>query len=184
MLAWVGHAMQHFPAPWFVAGGWALDLFEGANVRPHGDVDIAILRRDQARLFDALPHWSFRKAADGELRRWSKSEYLRPPLHEIHARCADLHLEFLLNECDHAFWLYRRNTAVTLPLENLGVMSSNGIPYLAPEVVLLYKAQAPRAADESDFRRIAPLLRPPARAWLAAALNVCHPGHAWSKALH
>jgi hypothetical protein len=176
--------MRHFTAPWFVAGGWALDLFEGANVRAHADVDIAILRQDQARLFDALPHWSFRKAVDGELLEWRRSEYLQLPVHEIHAQRGDLHLEFLLNESDQACWLYRRNTAVIVPLERIGTKSPSGVPYLAPEIVLLYKAKAPRAVDEADFRRVAPLLQPSARAWLASALNVCHPGHAWNKGLN
>ena len=29
---------------WWVAGGWALDLFLGRMTRPHHDVDVAILR--------------------------------------------------------------------------------------------------------------------------------------------
>lgn len=184
MLAWVEHEMRHFAAPWFVAGGWALDLFQGAKVRAHDDIDIAIFRRDQARLFDALPNWTFRKAVNGELQRWSKAESLRLPVHEIHAHCGELRLEFLLNECDDASWLYRRNATITLPLQRIAARSSSGVPYLAPEIVLLYKAKAPRAADELDFRRITPLLPSAARAWLASALSVCHPGHAWNKALH
>jgi hypothetical protein len=31
---------------WWVAGGWALDLFVGSRSRPHKDLDIGILRRD------------------------------------------------------------------------------------------------------------------------------------------
>lgn len=30
-------------APWWVAGGWAIDLFIGAQTRPHGDLDVAML---------------------------------------------------------------------------------------------------------------------------------------------
>lgn len=36
------------PCPWFVAGGWAIDLHLGRATRPHGDVDVAVYRHDQA----------------------------------------------------------------------------------------------------------------------------------------
>jgi len=32
--------------PWWIAGGWALDLFVGQVTRPHGDIDVGIFRRD------------------------------------------------------------------------------------------------------------------------------------------
>jgi hypothetical protein len=28
--------------PWYVAGGWALDLFRGEQTREHGDLEIAV----------------------------------------------------------------------------------------------------------------------------------------------
>ena len=33
--------------PWWIAGGWALDLFLGEQTRDHEDIDVQILRRDQ-----------------------------------------------------------------------------------------------------------------------------------------
>ncbi|HEX2021225.1 MAG TPA: amino acid transporter, partial [Candidatus Thermoplasmatota archaeon] len=41
------------PVPWWIAGGWALDLFRGAASRPHDDLDVAILRDDE-RTFRAV----------------------------------------------------------------------------------------------------------------------------------
>ena len=35
------------PAPWFIAGGWAIDLFLGRKTREHADVDFALSRLDQ-----------------------------------------------------------------------------------------------------------------------------------------
>jgi len=61
--------------------------------------------------------------------------------------------------------------------------SASGVPVLAPEIVLLYKAKHRRAVDEADFRAHAPLLPAAARAWLADALAICHPQHAWLAAL-
>ena len=34
-------------APWWIAGGWAIDLFLGRQTREHEDIDVQILRRDQ-----------------------------------------------------------------------------------------------------------------------------------------
>lgn len=31
--------MAGFPAPWWIAGGWAVDLSLGRQTRPHGDID-------------------------------------------------------------------------------------------------------------------------------------------------
>jgi hypothetical protein len=56
-----------------------------------------------------------------------------------------------------------------------------GLPYLAPEIQLLYKSRNPRPRDESDFRLIAPRLDGDARAWLNDALARTDPGHAWNR---
>jgi hypothetical protein len=40
--------------PWS-AGGWALDLFVGAQSRPHDDLDVRILRRDVLEVLSTLP---------------------------------------------------------------------------------------------------------------------------------
>jgi hypothetical protein len=35
-------------APWWLAGGWAIDAFLGRVTRVHEDTDVLVLRRDQA----------------------------------------------------------------------------------------------------------------------------------------
>ena len=40
--------MRGFRPPWWVCGGSALDLFIGRETRRHDDLDVAVLRRDQA----------------------------------------------------------------------------------------------------------------------------------------
>jgi hypothetical protein len=61
--------------------------------------------------------------------------------------------------------------------------SGDGIPYLRPEGVLLYKAKAPRAKDDADFRASLDLMSPGARQWLHDALRHAYPGHHWIDAL-
>jgi len=58
-----------------------------------------------------------------------------------------------------------------------------GIPYLVPEIVLLFKAKHARPKDGADFDEMLPHLESSAKAWLADALARVHPGHAWLQRL-
>jgi hypothetical protein len=175
-------ALRGFPAPWAVAGGWALDLFLGCATRPHADVDACLFRADQAALHRHLAGWELRKVVGGELFSWPAGEWLSLPVHEIHARRADnptRSIELLLNERDGDDWVFRRNAAARCPAGRVIRRSGAGPPILCPAVVLLYKAKAPRAVDEHDFEVVRGSLAPAQRHWLRAALAVCHPGHPW-----
>jgi hypothetical protein len=171
--------MRKYSNPWWVAGGWAVDLFLGEVTRPHADVDIAVLRRDQDALRSHLDSWQLSKAVDGSLHPWPSGEHLQLPIHEIHAFRSGVRLEFLLNEAAADHWVFRRNSAVSMPLARMTTFSALGMPALCPEIVLLYKAKAPGPRDHSDFERVLPKLDADARAWLAGALDACHPGHEW-----
>lgn len=178
-------AMRGYPAPWAVAGGWAIDLALGVVSRPHGDVDLATFRADQDALRAHLTGWRWEYVEGGAGRPWRPGEWLALPVHELHATPPGGRrpLEVLLNERDGADWVYRRDARVRLPLARALAHTPAGLPALAPEVALLYKAKAPRAADEADFALAAPRLSPDAREWLAAALALAHPGHPWGLAL-
>ncbi len=58
-LAGVTELMRDFKRPWYIAGGWAIDLFVGRRTRIHNNVDIAIIRRDQRALRSQLVDWTF-----------------------------------------------------------------------------------------------------------------------------
>lgn len=40
------HVMKYFKKPWFIAGGWVIDIALGRVTREHGDIDICIFRED------------------------------------------------------------------------------------------------------------------------------------------
>jgi len=61
----------------------------------------------------------------------------------------------------------------------VGHRTPDGIPYLAPELQLLYKAKVPRPKDEADFARILSVLDAQSRQWFAQSLALVHPGHVW-----
>ena len=181
--------MRHLGAPWWIAGGWAIDLFLGRQTRDHGDIDVAILRRDQPALAKLLCGWDVQVAADGVLTPWRPGDWLEGgKRHQFWARPtpdAPWALEILLEESDDERWIYRRNDAVFLPLGQVGRRNLESVPYVSPEVALLYKAGAssrePR--NEADFAAAAPALSRGARAWLASALTIAHPGHPWTERL-
>jgi hypothetical protein len=179
----VSRALGGFGAPWCVAGGWALDLFLGFVTRAHGDVDVALFREDQLRLRAHLADWTFEKVEGGALASWRQDEWLRLPVHEVHASRAGARLELLLAEREGEDWVYRRDARVRLPAARLVVRTEAGLPVLTPEVVLLYKAKAPRAVDASDFEAVRGRLSGAQRAWLRQALEVAHPGSAWAERL-
>jgi len=89
----------------------------------------------------------------------------------------------MIGESDGDEWVYRRDPRIRLPLVRIGRQSDSGLPYLAPEVQLLFKAKQQRAKDEADFARVEPLLDANSRSWLRGALQLTHPDHPWIERL-
>jgi hypothetical protein len=176
--------------PWAVCGGRAIDLYLNRVTRPHKDVDFAVLRRDQLVIQDYFSSrgWTLEKAAGGQLVPWHPGEWIDLPVHVIW--CKNTHaspdfVELLFNEVDEVSFLYRRDASITLPLDKMMILSSSGIPILAPEIVLLYKSVKPEDdTAAADFRNVLPNLSQQANHWLAAALRRLQPDHSWLKDLY
>jgi hypothetical protein len=173
--------------PWWIAGGHAIELAVGRNVRPHVDVDVLVLRRDQLAVQRALPGWEW-WAADppGVLRRWRPGEYLPNGVHDIWCRPGaeqSWRVQVMLDESRGGDWVSRRNGRVCRPITALGRMSVDGIPYLAPDVQLFYKAKEPRAKDEADFAAVLPFLDADRRRWLRRAITDTYGKHPWTRRL-
>lgn len=185
----VAELFKRYPAPWAIAGGWAVDLHLGRVTREHVDIEIAVLRRDQPALQEYLLGWQPQVVdvnLGGQRRPWLAHEQLELPLHELYADppAWDVGpLELLLNEADGADWVYRRDPRLRLPLARAIRVSADGIPYLAPEVVLLYKSKQPRAQDELDFSAALPVLDGAQRQWLTGAIRLAHPDSPWAARL-
>lgn len=77
----------------------------------------------------------------------------------------------------------RRDPRIRLHVRELALRSPSGVPVVAPEVQLLYKARHDAEKNEHDFAIVTPLLSRTRRAWLREALELVHPGHRWIQAL-
>lgn len=168
--------------PWWVAGGWALDLYAGAQSRPHGDLDVGVLRRDVREVLAALSSWQVFEVRAGALTRLSAGAEPGTEVNSLWCRPLGAPLwmmQLLLDESADDSWVFRRQPDIRLPLAMAVRRNSAGLPFLSPEIQLLYKAKDPRPRDQADFDHIAPRLDPGARAWLRDALERVHPGHAW-----
>jgi hypothetical protein len=179
---------RDLPAPWWIAGGWALDLFLGRTTRPHEDTDVVILRRDQLvvqeyfrrqwRLFKThQPRWP-------HLAPWPAGEFLDLPVSDIWARReldrGPWRFQLMLTEEEGDRWVYRRLRTIGGEIAGLGLTTDAGVPYLAPEIQLLYKSRTGRARDALDFRNVLPHLPTARGEWLLDGLRRQYPeGHAW-----
>jgi hypothetical protein len=172
--------MKGFRGRWAVAGGWAVDLFLGFESRAHADVDVAILREDQEDLYEAMQPARLEKVVDRALVEW-RGETLLLPVHEVHVGWpSGDHLEVLLNERDPASdeWVFRRDARIRRPIERV-FLERDGVPFLAPEIVLLYKSKGMGAKDDADFRRALSGMDADQRSWLRDGLKLTKADHHW-----
>lgn len=170
--------------PWWISGGWAIDLFLGRQTRPHGDTDVSIRRKDQLAFQEYLSDWDLHKTQQPGLRPWPKGEFLTPGVNDIWCRRTPAHpwsFQIMLLDTRNGTWVFRRDPTITGPVAALGRATDTGIPYLSPEVQLLYKARPETLdKDDVDFRNCAPLLEREKREWLLSCLERHLPaGHPW-----
>ena len=178
--------LRDYPGLWWIAGGWALDLFAGKQTREHDDLDVEVLRRDQRAIQRHLAGWDLHVAHAGMLRPWRAGEELAPPFNSVWGRPrpgAPWAMQIMFASAEGSLWRYRRCEAITHPLSTLGGWAPTGVPYLAPHIQLLYKSRGRRPKDERDFAAVLPMLDAQRRSWLAAALLLVEPGHRWIDAL-
>lgn len=184
-------AMSGFGRPWWVSGGWSVDLALGRRTRPHADLEISLLTSDQPALFDHLEGWDRRAVVDGQVVVWDGTP-VKPPYHQILARpwlregddvdafFADPRmLDMLVEDHDGDDWLFRRDHRIRMPISEAGHVSPLGVPCIRPDITLLFKAKYRRHKDQRDFDALLPHLDSAAREWLSGALTVTNPGHSW-----
>ena len=182
--------LSEFPHPWYISSGWALDLFLGKVSRFHEDVDIVVARQDQLALHQYMHDrkWHWLTPFTGKLEPWPPHMWIELPRHQLHAHRLHDHgenefLDFLLTDFQGDIWRYRREPSIVQSVERMHRTTAEGLRYLVPEVVLLFKSRntgmRERSKDQEDFARVLPQLESDQRAWLRWALLVTQPEHDW-----
>jgi len=188
-LAVVTEALTDAPFDWYISGGWALDLFLGRVTRVHYDVDVVVPRLAQMGLQKHLLEraWKLITPFEKKLMPWPVHMRLELPRHQVHAHREESFIDFLLTDIEEGVWRYRREPRILRAVERMSLISAEGVPYLAPELVLLFKSRntsgSERAKDQNDFENIVRHLELERRAWLRWALIATQPEHPWLKQL-
>ena len=76
-------------------------------------------------------------------------------------------------------WVYKRNSTISQPRDQATYLNDQGIPFLAPANVLLFKAKHTRDKDVQVFDRVLPHLRPHEKVLLRRWIVPEHSVHPW-----
>ncbi len=191
-------------------GGQALDMFLGYESRVHGDIDICAFWNDRDKIIQYMMAHGYKVfEMFGGGRAHPVTETSKPvglkknifcclegcplvktyPVEEdgncwmefFHVGQTELdYIEFLFNEKTADVFEYSRNSEITLELEK-AIRFCEGIPYLAPEMILLYKStDIEREGYQQDFELAYKAMDDSQKTWLQNALKKEYPdGHKW-----
>jgi hypothetical protein len=177
----VARRLAGVTAPWCVAGGWAVDLHLRRVTREHEDLEIAVPATEFGQVRRALADVEFDVVGSG--RRWPGDDPVAfDRLHQTWFRepvTGHYRLDVFREPHDGDTWICRRDPGLRRPYRDVVRHTGDGVPYLVPEIVLLFKAKARRGKDEADLANLLPVLDVAQREWLARSLAAVHPGHPW-----
>ncbi len=180
----VARLLENVRVPWYVAAGWAIDLFLGGRRREHEDLEIAVPNTRFDEVAEALAGFEIFVIT---------GKRQATPLAHARDRLADTHqtwmrepstgvwrFDVFREPSDGDTWICRRDPSIRLPYAWLIERTDDGVPYGRPEVVLLFKAKhVQETKNERDFLDALPRLDGERRRWLRDALELVHPGHRW-----
>jgi Aminoglycoside-2''-adenylyltransferase len=192
----VASLLSGLAVPWWITGGWAIDLAVGHLTRDHADVDVIMLERDEHAL-RGLADVDIQLIAEGQPPGpWPAARRLTavpdpgpnpgpkggpgrpvgPDRLVLRGKNLPLPAEVIPASAVGAIWVYKKGSHVfTRPLADIA-RYWQGIPFLAPEVVLLIKARPGLGRrrtddDQRDFEAALPVLTAEQRSWLKDAIE-------------
>lgn len=182
-------------APWYVAAGWAIDLFLGGHHREHEDLEIAVPSDRFGEVAAALAEYELYvpgRIGDRYVAWPIADEPERLELHDqtlVREPATDRwRLDVFREPSDGDTWICKRDEAIRMPYAELIERTADGIPYARPEIVLLFKATRsnPDEAierDEADLAAVLEVLEPRRRRVLGELLERVAPRHPWLRRL-
>jgi hypothetical protein len=108
--------MESFERPWFIAGGWTIDLALGEVTREHKDMDICIFRENIDYALTYFKEWEIRVAIPGEhrLEPYKSLSDLDLPRYCLHLFKGDEFLEILATEQIENEVIFRKNRNIKM----------------------------------------------------------------------
>ncbi|HBN84663.1 MAG TPA: hypothetical protein DDZ89_12540 [Clostridiales bacterium] len=195
-------------------GGYAIELFLDRKIRKHSDIDVSAFwqDRDKIILYMQSLGWQVYEMCGGGITHHVTDVNFQikskrnifcfkdgcslvklTPCDQAgmvhidfdHSGQTQLDfIEFLFNKQFDDSFLYARNENITLPLTK-AILKRNEIPYLAPELVLLYKStDIQREGYQLDYNSATAAMSNEQKSWLQQALKTMNPkGHMWLEAI-
>lgn len=190
----VAQLFRGYPGTWWIAEGWALQAFTG-QPRAHDDIDPSVLRAElpllRVHLAGRLHLWTATRGALAPLLPddhpgGSADEVLPEGCGQVWTRRSatdNWEYDVLLAPGTPEEWIYKRDQSIRLPMAE-ALWQRKDIPYLQPEIQLLYKAAGLRDKDQADLKATLPHLDARRRSWLRDALvETAGEQHPWIEEL-
>ncbi|WP_166243173.1 nucleotidyltransferase domain-containing protein [Paenibacillus turpanensis] len=177
--------MDGFIAPWYIAGGWSIDLFLGRKTREHKDMDLVIFRQYKEEVIEHFHGWDIQMVVFGEDRfeQVSRGMNIEKPNYCLHLRKGDEFVEILFTDVAEGSVIYRRDESVRMSLDDFVHQDRAGRKFVTPEWQLLFKSKSPRLTDEEDFKNIIYSLSIKQLNWLKIALEHTNQNEEWKDQL-
>jgi hypothetical protein len=196
---------------WFVSGGWAIDIHLNRITRERGDLDISVPFSDRLKCIEFFlgKGWRIEGKQGGGFRTlrqlsdyndeihyfWSfpegvdfVSEYVDDGGNRRIAYNRDSqkeldYIEVFFDRIEAGRFIFRRDPRVKRH-ENRAILERDGVRYLAPEVVLLFKSSSLSERNLLDFDAAVDSLDRDALIWLTGALSLVYgEAHTWLRRL-
>jgi hypothetical protein len=152
----------------------------------HEDLEFSVLSSETKRYRRILSDLEFYAVKDGRLRHLPLTDTL--PIDVWQQWGADpaagcWRVDMMVDRGSHDLWVYKRDPSLTMPRTEAIRETAEGVQYLAPSIVLLFKAKHVRDKDNEDFCNALPRLDLREKSDLRRWLEAMHPGHKWIEAL-
>jgi hypothetical protein len=177
--------MKSFNRPWFIAGGWTIDIEIGEVTRVHKDMDICIFREDIAYGIAFFREWDIKVAIPGEdrLEPFQILSDIDLPRYCLHLFKEDHFLEILATEQIDNEVIFRKNRNIRMDINDF-TRGNPARPYVNPAWQLLFKSLSTRTEDEHDFKVYLDRVNDEhSKRWLLESLIKVNGNKSWTEAL-
>ncbi|MCJ2048054.1 amino acid transporter [Methylobacterium sp. J-078] len=178
----LGQRLRDVILPWYVAGGWALDIWHDEQTREHEDLEFVVLRNDVNPFRATLHDLDFFTVKDGAIEYLPPSADLPSDVWQLWG--ADMRhgcwrVDLMIEQGTPDLWVYKHDQTISMARPDAVRVSKADIPYLAPANVMLFKARHCRIKDQIDFKVCLPKFSSKEKEQLILWLDELHPEHEW-----